>query len=54
MQDKPAYESKTIWAGVLIIILALIQLVGVGELDLKIITELLVGVGFVGLRQSVD
>lgn len=54
MNSKKWYESKTMWSGILMMIMAIYQIVTTGRIDPQAILAALGGLGLIGLRQAVD
>jgi len=52
--DKPFWQSKGVWAGLLLIVSALYQMVATGTIDLSSIQTALLGLGVVGIRQAIE
>lgn len=54
MENKPWYRSKTMWAGLGLIILGIGELVVTKKIDYNGLSKILAGFGFVGLRDAID
>jgi len=54
MRSKEWYKSKTVWSGILLILLGLSQIFGAGKIDPATLQEIFMGAGLIGLRQAVD
>lgn len=54
MENKPWYRSKTMWAGLGLIILGVTELAVTGKINYDGLAKILSGFGLVGLRDAVD
>ena len=52
--EKKWYESKTIWAAILIFVLGLYQFITTKTINIDILMTWCAALGLVGLRQAVD
>jgi hypothetical protein len=53
MDSKNWYASKSIWAGVIILVIAIAKQVGI-DLPVETILTIATGLGIVGLRQAIN
>ena len=53
MKSKIWYKSKTIWAGIIIIGVAALKLIGV-DVPIDLVVTIAAGFGIVGIRNAID
>ena len=52
MQDKVWYKSKTVWAGAIIALVGILEVLGIA-IPTELVISLASGLGIVGIRQAI-
>lgn len=50
--EKPWYLSKTMWAALILLLIAIYQVIIQGEINILVLEKVALALGFVGLRMA--